>query len=69
MNEEIDYSEECKYDLFESVRKEKSTWAACIISKLAPSYEQVKKELDKKDLSITKSEYKKICDQLGLNSL
>ena len=67
MFEEIDYSEEAKFDLFESVNREKLDWASCIISKTAPSFEQIKKELEKKDLSITKKQYEKICKQLGLN--
>lgn len=66
MIEEIDYSEEAKYDLFESVKKEKSHWASCFISQMAPSFEQVKKELEKKDLSISKKDYDTICKELGL---
>lgn len=68
MFEEVDYSEEAKFDLFESVRQEKLSWASCLISKTAPSFDQIKKELEKKDLSITKKQYEKICKELGLNS-
>jgi predicted transcriptional regulator len=66
MFEEVDYSEEAKYDLFESVSKEKSNWANCVISKLAPSYDQVKKHLEKNKIEISKKEYEKICKELGL---
>jgi len=67
MIEEIDYSEEAKFDLFESVKKEKTSWASCIISKMPPSYEDVKIKLEKMDMSITKKEYEKICKELGFN--
>lgn len=41
MIEETDYSEEAKYDLFESIKKEKNDWAKCIIARTPPSYEDV----------------------------
>lgn len=66
MLEEIDYSEEAKFDLFESVQKEKLNWASCVISKLAPSYDQVKKYLNKHKKEISQKEYKKICEELHL---
>jgi hypothetical protein len=68
MIEEIDYSEEAKYDLFESVKKEKLSWASCIISKTAPSYEDINKKLEKIDLFITKKQYEKICKELGFSN-
>lgn len=67
MREEVDYSQEAKYDLFESVAKERLANAACVISRTRPSYEDVKEELSKKDMSISKKDYEKICDQLGLS--
>jgi hypothetical protein len=67
MIEEIDYSEEAKFDLFESVKKEKISWASCIISQTAPSYEDIKIKLEKLDLFITKKEYEKICKKLSFN--
>jgi len=67
MLEEIDYSEEAKFDLFESVKKQDKNWASCIISKTAPSYEDIKKKLEKNNIFINKKEYEKICKELGLN--
>jgi hypothetical protein len=64
--EEIDYSEESKYDLFESVRRERLDMASCIITGLAPDYETVKKALEKHDLSIGKKDYEKICAKVYL---
>ena len=64
--EEVDYSEESKYDLFESVQKERLDMASCIISGLAPDYETVKKALEKNDLSIGKKDYEKICAKMYL---
>ena len=69
MLEEIDYSEESKYDLFESVADGKSSdWISCHISKMAPSFEDIKKELEKKDIKINKKQYEKACKKLGLVS-
>ena len=48
MIEETDYSEEAKYDLFESVYREKTDWIKCIMARTPPSYEDVKKEMEKK---------------------
>jgi hypothetical protein len=62
--EEVDYSEEAKYDLFESVAKEKLDWAECLISKMAPSFEQILNKLEEKDIKITKKQYEKICKKL-----
>jgi hypothetical protein len=66
--EEIDYSEESKHDLFESVQKERLDIASCIIAGLAPDYETVKKALEKHDLSIGKNDYEKICAKMGLKT-
>lgn len=66
--EEIDYSEEAKFDLFESVRKEKLDWVSCIICQTPPSYEDINKKLNKIDMSITEKDYKKICKNLGFIS-
>lgn len=65
MLEEIDYSEEAKYDLFESVRSERLNWARCLLSRMPPSYDDLKKELSKKDLSLSKKDYDKICKELN----
>ena len=67
MLEEIDYSEEAKFNLFESVKKQKKDWAAFIISQTAPSYEDVNKKLEKMDVFLSKKEYQEICKELGLN--
>ena len=64
MFEEIDYSEEAKYDLFESVVREKTNWAECLISRMAPSFEQVTNKLEEKNIKITKKQYEKICKKL-----
>lgn len=63
--EEIDYSEEAKYDLFESVQRERLDWAACLISRLPPSFEQVAEALGKLDLAISRKDYEKTCKKLG----
>lgn len=67
MTEETDYSEEAKYDLFESVRRERHDWVRCMIAKTPPSYEDLKKELDKKEISVSRKEYEKICKELGFS--
>jgi len=67
MIEETDYSEEAKYDLFESVRKERVEWAKCIVSRTPPSYDDVKKEMEKNELYLSKKEYDKICKELGFS--
>jgi hypothetical protein len=66
--EEIDYSEESKHNLFESVQRERLDIASCIIAGLAPDYETVKKALEKHDLSISKKDYEKICAKMGLKA-
>jgi hypothetical protein len=66
MLEEIDYSEEPKFDLFESVQKQKINLATCVVSQTAPSYEKVNKILEKNEITISKKEYEKICKELGL---
>lgn len=66
--EEIDYSEEAKINLFESVEKEKINWVECIMCQTAPSYDEVKKKLEKLDISISKKDYEKACKKLGFNS-
>jgi hypothetical protein len=67
MLEEIDYSEESKYDLFESVSDGRATdWISCCIANMAPSFEDIKKELDKKNIKINKKQYEKACKKLGL---
>lgn len=69
MLEEIDYSEESKYDLFESVSDGKaSDWISCCIAIMAPSFEDIEKELNKKNIKINKRQYKKVCKKLGLIS-
>jgi hypothetical protein len=67
MIEETDYSEEAKYDLFESIKKEKNDWAKCIIAGTPPSYEDVKKEMEKKEMSLSRKDYDKICRGLGFS--
>lgn len=67
MLEEIDYSEEAKYDLFESVKRDRLDLAKCILSRMPPSYEDLKKELEKKDVSISEKEYKKICKEFNFS--
>lgn len=67
MKEETDYSEEAKYDLFESVRREKIDWIRCIIARTPASYEDVKREMVKKDLSLSKKDYEKVCRELGFS--
>ncbi|NDD52903.1 hypothetical protein EBZ39_03315 [bacterium] len=67
MREETDYSEEAKYDLFESVSKERIDWVKCIIARTVPSYEDVKREMEKKDMSVSRKEYEKICRELGFS--
>lgn len=67
MIEETDYSEEAKYDLFESVNKERADWIKCIIARTPPSYEDVKKEMEKKDMSLSRKEYEKVCKELGFS--
>lgn len=65
MLEEVDYSEESKYDLFESVKnKIAEEWARCLIARMPPSYEDLKKELSKRKIQITEKQYKKICKEL-----
>jgi hypothetical protein len=64
--EEVDYSEESKHDLFESVQRERLDMASCIIAVLAPDYETVKKALERHDLSIGKKDYEKICVKMCL---
>ncbi len=66
--EDVDYSEEAKYDLFESVEKERMEWAKCVVSRTPPSYEQVKEQLEKLDLSISRKDYKRICKEMGLTA-
>lgn len=67
MREETDYSEEAKYDLFESVQKEKADWIKCIIARTPPSHEDVKREMEKKDFSLSKKDYEKVCKELGFS--
>lgn len=67
MREETDYSQEAKYDLFESIKKEKIEWIRSIIARTPPSYEDVKKEMDKKDLSVSRKDYEKVCGELGFS--
>jgi hypothetical protein len=64
--EEVDYSEEAKYDLFESVRRERLDWARCLISRTPPSYEQILEGLHKHDLSLTRKDYEKLCKEMGM---
>ena len=67
MIEETDYSEEAKYDLFESVYSEKTDWIKCIMARTPPSYEDVKKEMEKKKMSLSQRDYDKICTELGFS--
>ena len=62
----MDYSEEAKHDLFESVRRERLDWARCLISRMPPSYDQVKEEMERLDLSISREDYKRVCRDMGL---
>ena len=64
--EEVDYSEEAKHDLFESVRRERLDWARCLISRMPPSYDQVKEAMERLDLSISREDYKRVCRDMGL---
>jgi hypothetical protein len=68
MSEEIDYSEECKYDLFESVGRERMNWGRCIVSGTAPSFDSVKKQMESMDLSISRKDYEKICKEMNLKT-
>lgn len=67
MREETDYSEEAKYDLFESVRREKADWIRCLISGTPPSYEDIKREMEKKDMSLSRKDYDRACKELGFS--
>ena len=64
--EEVDYSEEAKHDLFESVGRERLDWARCLISRMPPSYDQVKEAMEGLDLSISREDYKRVCRDMGL---
>lgn len=64
--EEVDYSEEAKYDLFESVTKDRLDWAKCIIARTPPNYEDVKQEMENKELSLSRKDYEKVCKEMGL---
>lgn len=67
MIEDIDYSEEAKYDFLESIKiKENLDWAKCIISQMAASLADVNKQLKEKNIAITKKQYNKICKELGI---
>lgn len=67
MLEDIDYSEEAKYDLFESSKNlEKLDWAKCILCQMAPSIEDLNKKLEEKKIKLTKKQYEKICKELGI---
>lgn len=70
MFEEIDYSEEAKHDLFESVQNEKSKekldWATCILIQTAPDYDKILEKLKEKGFFITKKQYEKLCKERGL---
>jgi hypothetical protein len=67
MIEETDYSEEAKYDLFESVKRESLDMAKCVIARTPPSYDDVKREMEKKDLSLGRGDYEKILKELGFS--
>ena len=67
MIEETDYSEEAKYDLFESVYREKTDWIKCIMARTPPSYGDVKKEMEKNKMSLSQRDYDKICAELGFS--
>ena len=64
--EEVDYSEEAKHDLFESVRRERLDWVRCLISRMPPPYDQVKEAMERLDLSISREDYKRVCRDMGL---
>lgn len=68
MIEEVDYSEEAKYDLFESVsrEKEKLDWIACMLCQTAASYETISEKLKEKQIKITKKQYEKVCKEMCL---
>lgn len=68
MLEEIDYSEESKYDLFESIQKEKKEALNCILSKHAASFHFIRNELDEKGIVITRKDYEKACKELNMKS-
>lgn len=38
-----------------------------MIARTPPSYEHLKKELDKKEISVSRKEYEKICKELGFS--
>jgi hypothetical protein len=67
MTEETDYSEEAKYDLFESVNRERIDWIRCIMARTPPSYEDVKREMEKKDMSLSRKDYNKVRKELGFS--
>jgi hypothetical protein len=67
MIEDIDYSEEAKYDFLESIKiKENLDWAKCIISQMTASFDDINKKLKEKKITITKKQYDKICKELGI---
>lgn len=66
MIEDIDYSEESKYNFLESIKiKENLDWAKCLICQTPASFEDITDKLKEKNISIKKSQYKKICKELG----
>ena len=68
--EETDYSEECKFDIFESIEKNKENykWIVSTISQTAPDYEVVAEKIKKKGIVLTKKQFNKACKDLGLKS-
>lgn len=66
MLEEIDYSEEAKYDLFESIQREKKESLNCFLINHAPPFNFVKNQLNKKGINITQKDYEKACKELNI---
>lgn len=66
MLEDVDYSEEAKFDMFESVAGSSAEWARCIVAGTRPSYEDAKRRASKAGKSLTIKQYEKACKELGL---
>jgi hypothetical protein len=68
MLEEIDYSEEAKHIFFESFKdqKNKKENLKCMLSNFAASFEFIKKQMEEKNIKITKKDYDSACKDLNL---
>lgn len=62
MSQEFNYLEETR-----SIKSDSSQeWTRCLVSTTRPSYKDVKKRAAKKGKSLTKDQYEKACQDLGL---